>query len=354
MFRLQLLIVVLCLAGCAKRDERRKLPPRPFSAPIEPLPPAVEPVKPIISKPEPSWRPIDRGPNPDRVICYLNATETQVKTHCINGVCYYRIDRHRPSELIRYELGRLTDPNWKVGTNAGKHFQIVDMTFDGVVRLADCPVVVKYRDGREVARLNNALVDGVWLTKFYHEPKSRAVASSDAAAAQTPMEEVDRVLRLLPTPTIGFVDWGCGDGRWCIAAARRWGCRATGVEIDPARAEAARERVRSEGLSHLVTIVTGDATQVHVEADVGVAYLYGDVLQAMIPRIHSLRAFASYLHQPPGLPVTKDGDTWFYRQGVVQQQRTATWGGYSYSGRVCNDPRCKMCASIQFQLQQSW
>lgn len=37
--------------------------------------------------------------------------------------------------------------------------------------------------------------------------------------------------------------------------------------------------------------------------------------------------------------------------GVAVAQ-TATWNGRQYSQRVCSNPRCQMCASIQSQLQQ--
>lgn len=173
-------------------------------------------------------------------------------------------------------------------------------------------------------------------------------------AAPTPGREVERVLSLLPKPEIAFVDYGCGDARWCIAAAERWGCRAIGVEIDSTRAKAARERVKSLGLDNLITIIEGDATKVQVEADVGVAYLYADVLEQLKPKLEKLRAFASYMHRPPGLPVVKNGDTWLYSKPVaVQQSKAAVWGGQYYSQPVCNSPNCGMCNSIRKQLNSA-
>lgn len=181
--------------------------------------------------------------------------------------------------------------------------------------------------------------------------RSRGVATAGNESAPTPMAEVERVLSLLPTPIVGFVDFGCGDGRWCISAAERWGVKTTGVELDPARAAAARERVRAVGLAHLVTIVTGDATTVEVEADVGVAYLYQDVLEKLRPRIEKLKAFASYRHRPPGLPVTQNGDSFLYLRPTTQA-RGAVWQGQVYSGPVCNAPGCRMCAAIRQALAQ--
>lgn len=203
--------------------------------------------------------------------------------------------------------------------------------------------------------------------KTYDNTWNLAAQNAPQEAAPTPGQEVERVIGLLPKPEIGFVDFGCGDARWCIAAAERWGCRVTGVEIDPARAAAARERVRSVGLDHLITIIEGDATTTKVEADVGVAYLYPDVLERLRPRLQRLRAFASYIHRPPGLAVSRNGDTWIYVQTVrpvqsfipiqqpayqygVQYRGPAKWRGQVYLGRVCDNPNCRMCNSIQRQL----
>lgn len=172
-------------------------------------------------------------------------------------------------------------------------------------------------------------------------------------AAPTPFDEIERVLALLPKPAVGFADFGCGaDARWCIAAAKRWGCRAIGVEIDKIRAATAKEQVRIAGLSHLVTIIEGDATTTDVQADVGVAYLYTDVLEKLKPRIEKLKAFASYIHQPPGLAVTQNGDSWIYvqPQPVGPRVASASWNGRTYSAPVCNSQRCAMCNDIRAQL----
>lgn len=178
--------------------------------------------------------------------------------------------------------------------------------------------------------------------------------SDSAESAPTPYAEVVRVIDLLPRPAVGFVDYGCGaDARWLIVAAEKWQCKCTGIEIDPSRASAARERVKAAGLDKLVTIITGDALTVDVSADVGVAYLYVDMLTKLKPRFERLKAFASYQHNVPGLATTKNGDTFIYIR--TEPVRGAVWGGQVYSGPVCNSPGCAMCAAIRQQLaaQQS-
>jgi len=173
-------------------------------------------------------------------------------------------------------------------------------------------------------------------------------------ASPTPHAEIVRVLGLLAKPKIGFVEFGCGaDARWCVAAVQKWKCRATGIEIDHDRAIAAQDHVRAIGLSDFITIVEGDAIVTNATADVGVAYLYDDVLRKLSPRIEKLQSFASYMHRP-AVPTIQNGDSWIYSKGAVfatpVQQRMAVWQGQQYAGPVCSNPRCAMCNSIRAQL----
>lgn len=176
-------------------------------------------------------------------------------------------------------------------------------------------------------------------------------ASADAAAAPTPHAEVNRILSILrPQPSETFVDYGCGDGRFVIAAARGYGCRAVGVEIDPERAAEARANVAAAGLADRVEIIEGDALTVDVDADVGVAYLYPDLLDGLSGKLQKLNRFASYLHPVSGLPMENWQGAYVWRQPAPQ--RFGYWGGYAYSGRVCSNPGCRMCAEIARQLTQ--
>lgn len=227
------------------------------------------------------------------------------------------------------------------------------------------PTWVLVRGNKELGRINppNQVVLRDFVSQGLNLYNSHAVEYStvEPAAQPTPMAEVNRVLGLLPQPDVGYVDFGCGDGRWLIAAARKWpNTRITGIEIDPARAAATRERIRNEGLEGRIAVITGDATTVAVQADVATMYLYPDVLEKLRPRLTGMKAFASYMHAPSGLSYTKNGDTFFYSrplqaQAQVQAQPQyqyggAVWEGQVYSGPVCNSPNCMMCNSIRRQL----
>lgn len=81
-----------------------------------------------------------------------------------------------------------------------------------------------------------------------------------APYAVTPDDVVDRMLVLAETTKDDIVyDIGSGDGRICIAAAKKYGARAVGIEIDPKLVDAARANAKAAGVEHLVEFRLADA-----------------------------------------------------------------------------------------------
>ena len=68
-------------------------------------------------------------------------------------------------------------------------------------------------------------------------------------------------------------DLGCGDGRIVITAAREYGARGVGIDIDPQRIAEANANAVAEGVQHLVTFIEQDAMTVDV-SDATVVTLY--------------------------------------------------------------------------------
>ena len=65
----------------------------------------------------------------------------------------------------------------------------------------------------------------------------------------TPMDVVERMLTLAGTgPRDVVYDLGCGDGRIVIAAARTYGARGVGIDIDPALITRARVNAQQAGV----------------------------------------------------------------------------------------------------------
>lgn len=203
-------------------------------------------------------------------------------------------------------------------------------------------------------------ITGLTSQGYLESLLARGPPSATLGKEPTSFAEVRRVLRILnPKRSEVFVDFGSGDGRFVIEAARRYGCRAIGVEIDADQAERSRRNAKRQGVDHLVRIITGNALTTEIKADVGVAYLYPDVVQRLRPQLVKLSRFATPHHSVQGLRMIKVGHSFFWwrpkrepvRKPAVQRQRVAYYGGRAYTGRVCNSPTCSMCREIARQLR---
>jgi len=91
----------------------------------------------------------------------------------------------------------------------------------------------------------------------------------------TPQDVVERMLELAGVgPGDVVYDLGCGDGRLVITAARKYGARGVGVDIEPERIAESQANARAAGVESLVTFRLQDAMTVDVsEATVVTLYL---------------------------------------------------------------------------------
>ena len=84
-------------------------------------------------------------------------------------------------------------------------------------------------------------------------------AGKDVIWVPTPDELVERMLRMAQTTPNDFViDLGSGDGRTPIAAAKKFGARAMGIEYNPDMVELSNRAAAKEGLSGKVRFVKAD------------------------------------------------------------------------------------------------
>jgi SAM-dependent methyltransferase len=102
----------------------------------------------------------------------------------------------------------------------------------------------------------------------------------------TPDEVVVRMLELAGTgPDDLVADLGSGDGRIVIAAARRFGARGLGIELDRALVESSRESARRAGVGERVKFVQGDVlTADFSKASVVTVYLLPQLIGDLQPR----------------------------------------------------------------------
>ncbi len=102
-------------------------------------------------------------------------------------------------------------------------------------------------------------------------PSSRllgqASGQSLAPFVPTPQEVVERMLALAEVTSKDLLyDLGSGDGRIPITAAKKYGARSIGVDIDPQRVAESRVNAKKAGVDHLVEFRQQDAMTVDVSA----------------------------------------------------------------------------------------
>ena len=84
-------------------------------------------------------------------------------------------------------------------------------------------------------------------------------AGKDVIWVPTPDDVVDRMLRMAQVTANDYVvDLGAGDGKIAIAAARKFGARALGIEYNPEMAKHAQRNVEKAGVAGRARIVQGD------------------------------------------------------------------------------------------------
>lgn len=109
----------------------------------------------------------------------------------------------------------------------------------------------------------------------------------DVIYVPTPHEVVDDMLRLANVRKGDILyDLGSGDGRIAIAAAKKYGIRAVGIDIDPERIREATENARKAGVTDLVQFRQEDLFKADFrEATVVTLYLLPDLNVKLRPRL---------------------------------------------------------------------
>ena len=113
----------------------------------------------------------------------------------------------------------------------------------------------------------------------------------DVIFVATPQDVVDKMLELAKVQKDDLVyDLGCGDGRIVVTAAKRYGCRAVGYDIDPNRVKESLENVAKNNIGHLVRIEQKDIFTLDLsEANVITLYLLPSLNVKLIPQLEKLK-----------------------------------------------------------------
>ena len=109
----------------------------------------------------------------------------------------------------------------------------------------------------------------------------------DVIYVPTPYEVVDEMLKLAGVKKGDVLyDLGSGDGRIPITAAKKFGIRAVGIDIDPQRVEEAKDNARKNGVTNLVQFRQEDLFRANFrEATVVTLYLLPDLNVKLRPKL---------------------------------------------------------------------
>jgi precorrin-6B methylase 2 len=159
------------------------------------------------------------------------------------------------------------------------------------------------------------------------------VVMAGAASAQTDTAERRPDVIFVPTPDSVInamlkaagvnknsvvYDLGCGDGRIVVAAARDFGARAVGIDIDPLRIKEANENAAKNGVTDRVKFVLGDLFTADIkEATVVALYLLPSLNVKLRPKLQA--------ELKPGTPIVShafDMGDWKPEQTIEVDGRT--------------------------------
>ncbi|MEX2240371.1 MAG: class I SAM-dependent methyltransferase [Burkholderiales bacterium] len=114
-----------------------------------------------------------------------------------------------------------------------------------------------------------------------------AAREPDVMYVPTPQELVEDMLRLADVKRGDVLyDLGSGDGRIPVTAAKKYGIRAVGIDIDPERIREAHANARRKGVAKLVTFRQQDLfTADFREATVVTLYLLPDLNLKLRPQL---------------------------------------------------------------------
>jgi precorrin-6B methylase 2 len=113
----------------------------------------------------------------------------------------------------------------------------------------------------------------------------------DVIYVPTPQEVVDKMLELAAVKKGDVVyDLGCGDGRIVVTAAKKYGVKATGYDVDSQRIKESRENVKRNGVGDLVRIEQKDIFTLDLSgANVITLYLLPSLNVKLIPQLEKLK-----------------------------------------------------------------
>lgn len=109
----------------------------------------------------------------------------------------------------------------------------------------------------------------------------------DVPYVPTTEPAVEAMLKLAGVKKTDVVyDLGCGDGRIVVTAAKAYGARGVGIDINPERIKEARANAKKSGVEHLVRFEENDLFEANIsEATVVTLFLLSNINLKLRPKL---------------------------------------------------------------------
>jgi SAM-dependent methyltransferase len=142
----------------------------------------------------------------------------------------------------------------------------------------------------------------------------------DVIYEPTPQDVVEEMLKMAEVNQNDVVyDLGCGDGRFIITAAKKYGARGVGVDINPERVNESNENAIKAGVANRVRFFEGDLFETDIrEATVVTLYLLTELNLRLRPKL--------FRELKPGARVVSHR----FSMGEWKPDKMGTLGKYEY------------------------
>jgi SAM-dependent methyltransferase len=156
----------------------------------------------------------------------------------------------------------------------------------------------------------------------------------DVPFEPTPPKVVDKMLEMAKVGKDDVLyDLGSGDGRIVVTAAKRFGARGVGIDLDPQRVAEGRANAKEAGVEDKVKFIVGDLFQADFsDATVVTLFLYSHINLKLRPQLwRQLKPGTRVVSHvwdmgkewPPERTETVDGRTLYYWTITEAQKRAA-------------------------------
>jgi ribosomal protein L11 methylase PrmA len=121
------------------------------------------------------------------------------------------------------------------------------------------------------------------------QKETKPTQTPDVIFVPTPQDVVEEMLKIANVGKNDILyDLGSGDGRIPVTAAKKFGIKAVGIDIDPERIKEANENAKKNGVTDLVQFRREDLFKTNFrEATVVTLYLLPDLNVKLRPRLWS-------------------------------------------------------------------